>query len=147
MRDKAFISASIWKNKQNLKIILILPTAIEMASNFGHCTDVRFASFLSGGFITTIVVNSPERKLAKCTSVHCSRKSKIFCSGRRPLAFGPTLNYLWRLYRNISTFHKSTSSTLFAIATRHMEKKHTQRLRVKVCLVQGLPRIIETMFF
>ena len=39
-------------------------------------TDVRFASFFSGGFITAIVVNPSERKLAKCTSVqknenHC----------------------------------------------------------------------------
>ena len=34
-------------------------------------TEVRFASFFSGGFITTIVVNPPERKLAKCTSVYC----------------------------------------------------------------------------
>ena len=34
-------------------------------------TEVRFgfASFLSGGFITAIVVNPPERKLAKRTSV------------------------------------------------------------------------------
>jgi hypothetical protein len=30
---------------------------------------VRFASLLSGGFITAIVVNPTERKLAKCTSV------------------------------------------------------------------------------
>ena len=29
---------------------------------------MRFVSLLSGGFITAIVVNSPERKLAKCTS-------------------------------------------------------------------------------
>ena len=36
-----------------------------------QCTEVRFVSFLSGGFITAIVVNPPERKLAKCTSVHC----------------------------------------------------------------------------
>ena len=36
-----------------------------------HCTEVRFARFLSGGFITAIVVNPPERKLAKRTSVHC----------------------------------------------------------------------------
>ena len=35
-------------------------------------TEVRFASFLSGGFITTIVVNPPERKLAKRTSVECT---------------------------------------------------------------------------
>ena len=32
---------------------------------------MRFASFLSGGFITAIVVNPPERKLAKRTSVRC----------------------------------------------------------------------------
>ena len=36
-----------------------------------HCTEVRFASFLSGGFITSIVVDSQERKLAKRTSVQC----------------------------------------------------------------------------
>jgi hypothetical protein len=31
---------------------------------------VLFASFLSGGFITAILVNPPERKQAKRTSVH-----------------------------------------------------------------------------
>ena len=31
---------------------------------------MHFASFLSGGFITAIVVNLPERKPAKRTSVH-----------------------------------------------------------------------------
>ena len=30
-----------------------------------HCTEVRFASFLSGGFTTMAVKNPPERKLAK----------------------------------------------------------------------------------
>ena len=35
-----------------------------------HCTEVPFASFFSGGFITAIVVNPPERRLAKRTSVH-----------------------------------------------------------------------------
>ena len=34
-------------------------------------TEVRFTSFLSGGFIIAIVVNPPERKLEKRTSVHC----------------------------------------------------------------------------
>ena len=34
-----------------------------------QCTEVRFASSFSGGFITPVVVNPPERKLAKCTSV------------------------------------------------------------------------------
>ena len=28
-------------------------------------TEVRFASFFSGGFVTAIVVNPPERKLSK----------------------------------------------------------------------------------
>jgi hypothetical protein len=32
---------------------------------------VRFANFFSGGFITAIVVNPPERKLTKRTSVQC----------------------------------------------------------------------------
>ena len=36
------------------------------------CTEVRFASFLSSELITAIVVNSPERKLAKHTSVDWS---------------------------------------------------------------------------
>jgi hypothetical protein len=38
---------------------------------------VRFASFLSSGFITPIVVNPPERKLAKRTSVCIGMKQKI----------------------------------------------------------------------
>ena len=40
-------------------------------SKLQHCTEVRFASFLSGGFTTTAVINPPERKLAKHTSVYC----------------------------------------------------------------------------
>ena len=32
-----------------------------------QCTEVRFASFLSGGFTTMVVINPPERKLAKRT--------------------------------------------------------------------------------
>ena len=38
---------------------------------FLHCTEVRFSRLCSGGFITAIVVNPSERKLAKGTSVHC----------------------------------------------------------------------------
>jgi hypothetical protein len=34
-----------------------------------QCTEVRFASFLSGGFTIIAVINPPERKLAKRTSV------------------------------------------------------------------------------
>jgi hypothetical protein len=35
-----------------------------------HRTEVRFASFLSGGFATMAVANPPERKLTKHISVH-----------------------------------------------------------------------------
>ena len=34
-----------------------------------QCTEVRFASFLSNGFISDIVLNPPVRKMAKCTYV------------------------------------------------------------------------------
>jgi hypothetical protein len=34
-----------------------------------QCTEVCFASFLSGGFTTMAVINPPEKKLAKHTSV------------------------------------------------------------------------------
>ena len=37
-----------------------------------QCTEVRFTSLLSGGFITAILVNPPERNLAKRTSVQWS---------------------------------------------------------------------------
>jgi hypothetical protein len=36
-----------------------------------HCTEVRFARFLSGGFTNMAVINPPESKLVKRTSVHC----------------------------------------------------------------------------
>ena len=35
-----------------------------------HCTKVGFARFLSSGFTTMAVINPPERKLVKRTSVH-----------------------------------------------------------------------------
>jgi hypothetical protein len=36
-----------------------------------QCTEVRFDSFLSGGFTTMAVINPTERKLAKRTSGQC----------------------------------------------------------------------------
>jgi len=38
-----------------------------------QCTEVHFYSFFSGGFIAAIVVNPPERKLAKRTSLQCAK--------------------------------------------------------------------------
>ena len=40
--------------------------------NFRQCTEVRFASFFSGGFTTMVVMNPPEKKLEKRTAVQCS---------------------------------------------------------------------------
>ena len=36
-----------------------------------HSAEVRFASFLSSGFITSILVNPPEKEQVKRTSVQC----------------------------------------------------------------------------
>ena len=40
---------------------------------------MRFASFFPGRFITTIVVNQPERKLAKRTSVRSTARNFMVC--------------------------------------------------------------------
>ena len=37
-----------------------------------QCTEVHFASLLSGGSTTMAVINPPEKKLANRTSVQCS---------------------------------------------------------------------------
>ena len=54
-----------------------------------HCAEVRFASCLSGGYTTiTAVINPPERRLAKCTSVHCcinwSKHAVIMTTKKHP---------------------------------------------------------------
>jgi hypothetical protein len=43
-----------------------------------QCTEVPFASFLSGGFTTMAAINSPERKLAKSTSVQWRLDARNF---------------------------------------------------------------------
>ena len=50
-----------WKKKQSENACLKLK----------QCREIGLASFLSGGFITAIIVKPPERKQAKCTSVQC----------------------------------------------------------------------------
>ena len=42
-----------------------------------QCTEVHFASFFSSVFITAIVVNPPERKLAKRISVQWRTRGRI----------------------------------------------------------------------
>ena len=48
-----------------------------MGTREPHYTEVRFASFLSGGFITMAVINPPEKKLAKRTFVCTMVKENI----------------------------------------------------------------------
>ena len=53
----------------------------------GHCTEVRFASFISGEFTTMAVINSPERKLANRIPVHWIAFGQIsFREGRQDVA-------------------------------------------------------------
>ena len=56
-----------------------------------QCTEVRFASFLSCEFITTIVLNPMEWKLAKRTSVHCTG-----CSSENTWALVWTGPKIWK---------------------------------------------------
>ena len=55
----------------------------------GHCTEVLFASFISGGFITAMVINPPERKPTKRTSVHCKGLVKILIEPNEMTLFRP----------------------------------------------------------
>ena len=62
---------------QKLKKYFDYIKGITLFFNSGHCTEVRIASLFSGGFIIAIVIKPPERKLAKCISVHCARKGLL----------------------------------------------------------------------
>ena len=56
-------------------MMLIKKSFFYDVEKFPHCTEVRFAIFLSSGYITMVVINPPEKKLAKRrTSVHWSRR-------------------------------------------------------------------------
>ena len=61
------LSGRYKEEKKNRTIILHL----SLMGGEDYCTRVRFASFLSGRFITVIVAYPPEKKLAKRTSVYC----------------------------------------------------------------------------
>jgi hypothetical protein len=58
---------------------------------------VRFASLLSSIFITAIVVNPPERKLAKRTSVQCPAYIHSYTS----MAFGKiSISHSMKMYKS-----------------------------------------------
>ena len=75
-----------------------------------HCTEVRFASFLSGEFITAIVVNQPERKLVKRTSVHYSKMDLNLFSYPTMLTCLTYLNKLISGFKVIFLSDKSAES-------------------------------------
>ena len=74
----SFLVSNIWLstfwNKYVIYNIKILPQRTDFSKIWKsvavHCTEVWCASFFPGGFLTAIVVNPPERRLAKRTSVH-----------------------------------------------------------------------------
>ena len=51
--------------------------SFEAVRAHNHCTEVRFANFLSGGFTIMAVIDPPEKKLAKHTSVHCDSMAMV----------------------------------------------------------------------
>ena len=73
-----------------------------------HCTEVRFASFLSGGFITVIVVNPPERKLAKRTSAQCHKINKF---DEKFVDLGP-VDFIFQTCYKVRNDMKSIPSTI-----------------------------------
>ena len=70
-----------------------------------ECTDVRFASYFSGGFITATAVNQPDRRLAKRTSVQCAETPTFH------------LFFLWKLEKTPSKMgYFSKIEEFFSIA-------------------------------
>ena len=63
-------------------------------SIFTRSAQVRFASFLSDGFTTMAVINPPEKKLAKCTSVEWPGKNPFW----RPSAANIFILKSWILW-------------------------------------------------
>ena len=87
-------------------------------------TEVRFASFQSGGFITVTIVNPPKRKLAKRTSVHCPKDPKLQIRFMNS-AVGLSLYHLIPDYvlrsgaKTLSLFH--VIFHLFPLIDRHIQ--------------------------
>ena len=80
-----------------------------------QCTEVRFASLLSGGCITAIVVNPLERKLAKRTSVQWGEIISVEASPLSLIchchyqyadnfAWGAVTNYVYKIWLFLTTY-------------------------------------------
>ena len=100
-----------------------------------QCTEVQFASFFSGGFITAIVVNPPERIFAKCTSVHCTEVHfAIFLSDWFITAIA--INPLERKMAKRTSVHCFKNECIFKKAIQHMQifaiKASTRILKLEI---------------
>ena len=103
-----------------------------MASQFRNCTEVRFASFFSGGFISVIVVNPPERRLAKRTFVDWINSNAMQQSNRQRQTLYSRKSWIsllqdlapWSFSQN-SLFHSDLIAARFFSNTRqsHIETK------------------------
>ena len=71
VKQCSFVKSEVVVSNQDLHFL---------KKHFDHCTEVRFSSFFSGGFTTITVINPPERKLAKRTSVQWSGTYYFFAT-------------------------------------------------------------------
>ena len=96
-----------------------------------HCTEVRFASFLSGRFTTMTVINPPEKKLANRTFVQCYKNSNAEVSHSQ-VHFKPTIARVFGTKK--ATFDKGRhilSSQNFPIIPALFRKSHLQPIHQK----------------
>ena len=103
-KNEPLISCPFLSSKLDSPVIKTLETLFYIEWVSLQCSEVRFASFLSGGFITAIVVSPPESKLAKRTSVQWS-ETKIrwssHCEKSSPVKFRAILWYGWNSCRGL----------------------------------------------
>ena len=100
---------------------------ISLNCQSNHCTEVRFASFFSGGFTTMSLMNPPEKKLEKRTPVHCPKNSikwlqQVFIS-IKILFFWESSDWtsFYGLLTNTISYHKSKTNL---DRSKHFEHIH-----------------------
>ena len=81
---------------------------------------MRFASFFSGGLITTIVVNQLERKLAKRTSMRSTARNFMVCIKLSQDFFRSKSGWEWKIcpkniedFAKIATWNLTNANTLW----------------------------------
>ena len=86
------------------------------------CKEVRFASAISGGFITAIVVAPPERRLAKRTSVKWSAIKWYF-----DITGGIYLwNVVWQSSAQLMSWVETQGSSMSLVCFKPFWQKNTQ---------------------